>query len=519
MAKVLKKIFIPTTDEVVQNFPIESWHVSQSVDAFTGTEAYDILLSGSLTITGSVAINGLSDTLQTNVLTYDDTTGLIYYTSSATFATNNIYTSSITQTINSSSVYNTITTSSIIQNITNSIINTPAPSDKYIQYNSGSTFGASAGFQYIYSINGLQHGTNAIATGNYAFASGLDTSAPGDYSNTKGRENRSSGASSHAEGYRVTASGIAAHAEGFDTLAEGNYSHTEGSGTSATGISAHAEGENTIVRGHSAHAEGLSTNALGYASHAEGSNTYAEETGSHAEGGSTYATGLYSHAEGFGTVASALGSHAEGSTTKAQGQYSHAEGFSTLALGGFSHAEGYFTTSSVNANYAHVEGVGTVANGNYQHIMGSYNISSSNAAAFIIGNGTSNSSRSNLVYASGSSVQITGSLNLSGSFAPQFRDLGSANTTLAGSVSILSTDYNVVFSAGSPTPPNFTNRLRLPSGVPKGTVIYLQRISGTNSCQVIASGDINGSSTYAFPTTLYTRRMFVFDGTDWFVEV
>ena len=37
MAKQLKKIFVPTTDEIVQNFKIQSWHVSQSVDAFTAT--------------------------------------------------------------------------------------------------------------------------------------------------------------------------------------------------------------------------------------------------------------------------------------------------------------------------------------------------------------------------------------------------------------------------------------------------------------------------------------------------
>jgi hypothetical protein len=39
MANVLKKIFTPSVDEVVQNFTIQSWHVSQSVDALTGAEA------------------------------------------------------------------------------------------------------------------------------------------------------------------------------------------------------------------------------------------------------------------------------------------------------------------------------------------------------------------------------------------------------------------------------------------------------------------------------------------------
>jgi len=101
MAKVLKKIFNPAVDEVVQNFTIQSWHVSQSVDAFTGVDAYDITLSGSLVVTGSVAINGLSNVPQNSVLLYDNATGLVYYTASSAFAVNNFYTSSVTQSITS----------------------------------------------------------------------------------------------------------------------------------------------------------------------------------------------------------------------------------------------------------------------------------------------------------------------------------------------------------------------------------------------------------------------------------
>ena len=76
MANTLNKTGITTGNTV------EAYHVTQSIDAFTGTEAYDITLSGSLTVTGSVSINGLSDTAQTNVLTIDTTTGQLYYTSS-----------------------------------------------------------------------------------------------------------------------------------------------------------------------------------------------------------------------------------------------------------------------------------------------------------------------------------------------------------------------------------------------------------------------------------------------------
>jgi len=52
MAKILKKVFVPNTDQVSQSFTVQSWHVSQSVDAFTGTSDYDITISGSLTVVG-----------------------------------------------------------------------------------------------------------------------------------------------------------------------------------------------------------------------------------------------------------------------------------------------------------------------------------------------------------------------------------------------------------------------------------------------------------------------------------
>ena len=58
MAKVLQDIFILGSDEIVQGFAINSWHVSQSVDALTGADAYDITISGSLDVIGPVTITG-----------------------------------------------------------------------------------------------------------------------------------------------------------------------------------------------------------------------------------------------------------------------------------------------------------------------------------------------------------------------------------------------------------------------------------------------------------------------------
>ena len=57
MAKILQKVFA-STDQVSQSFTVQSWHVSQSVDAFTGASDYDITISGSLTIIGPVSSSG-----------------------------------------------------------------------------------------------------------------------------------------------------------------------------------------------------------------------------------------------------------------------------------------------------------------------------------------------------------------------------------------------------------------------------------------------------------------------------
>ena len=52
MAKSLQK------GDIVSNNTIRPWHVTQSVDAFTGIDDYDIKISGSLTLTGSLQITG-----------------------------------------------------------------------------------------------------------------------------------------------------------------------------------------------------------------------------------------------------------------------------------------------------------------------------------------------------------------------------------------------------------------------------------------------------------------------------
>lgn len=140
--------------------------------------------------------------------------------------------------------------------------------------------------------------------------------------------------------------------------------------------------------------------ATGDYSHAEGLNTTASEKASHAEGNETVASGYFSHAEGNQTIADAFGSHAEGHDTTASDMGAHAEGTHTTATNIASHAEGEFTTA--RGRNSHAEGERTIASTVSQHVQGKYNIIDTSSVgdalgkyAHIVGNGTSDTSRSN----------------------------------------------------------------------------------------------------------------------------
>ena len=113
------------------------------------------------------------------------------------------------------------------------------------------------------------------------------------------------------------------------------------------------------AEGSYAHAEGNVTSASGDYSHAEGINTSAAGKYAHAEGSTSYAKGTGSHAEGDGTRVNEYCAHSEGRNTTATGRFSHAEGFSTWAYGEAEHVQGKYNKSYKNNTYAHVVGNGT----------------------------------------------------------------------------------------------------------------------------------------------------------------
>ena len=116
-----------------------------------------------------------------------------------------------------------------------------------------------------------------------------------------------------------------------------------------------------------------------------------------------YEMGKYAFTEGTGTQAQGLASHAEGSQSSAPAPYSHAEGYATYAGGSAAHAEGFNTRVEAGSDHSHTEGRATTANHKSQHVQGEYNIPDDSTAAanargnyaHIVGNGTSDSARSN----------------------------------------------------------------------------------------------------------------------------
>lgn len=231
------------------------------------------------------------------------------------------------------------------------------------------------------------------------------------------------------------------HAEGTGSIAVGKFSHTEGWLCVANGFGSHAEGGGSVALGESAHAEGVNTLAFSQGSHSEGINTVAYYEFSHAEGYDTRTDGPHCHSEGYGTVASYAGSHSEGKYTLASGEGSHAEGYFTTGSGAYSHAEGSgsitFGLAShaeglvtiASGAYSHTEGWGTVSSGSYQHVQGKWNLYNNDFSLFVIGDGTNNASRSDIVRVNSGSTGGTGRLEVTGSLGVTVGMTGSLSYT------------------------------------------------------------------------------------------
>ena len=176
------------------------------------------------------------------------------------------------------------------------------------------------------------------------------------------------------------------------------------------------------------------------------------------------------------------------------GNYSHTEGQNTIALGLSSHAEGE-SAQAVGIG-SHAEGYNTQAVGNYQHVQGTFNLPLTSPSAFILGNGTDDANRSNLIFAAGSEVQITGSLNVTQGITGDLTGTASfaTNASNAGTAATASYVLNAV-SASFATTASFTPQVyrivnNTDSAVVSGTTVLTLIYSQLIPANTFATGDI-----------------------------
>ena len=166
---------------------------------------------------------------------------------------------------------------------------------------------------------------------------------------------------------------------GYGNLASGRYSFATGFCTEAT-FAGYAEGRFSKALATDTHAEGQRTKVTGIAGHSEGKQTEVSADFGHSEGSNTKVKARSGHSEGEQTEVGGIAGHAEGSKTKANAWAAHSEGEQTEA----------------NRADSHAQGKGTIANSLIQDVMGRYNIpDSNNKYAHIVGNGASDTARSN----------------------------------------------------------------------------------------------------------------------------
>jgi hypothetical protein len=259
----------------------------------------------------------------------------------------------------------------------------------------------------------------------------------------------------------------------------------------------------SLFTGSIIHGVGIST---GISSYAQGLNVTSSDDYAHAEGRDTRALFKYSHAEGFRTRASGSYTHAEGRDTNASGEYAHAEGIDTEAIGNGSHAEGG-GTQAIGLN-SHAEGNSTITISDYQHTQGQFNLPISGASAFIIGNGASTVSRSNLIFASGSLVQVTGSIDVTnGSIKSAYQ---SPYTSSAGNYTASIYDSTIEFTTG-------TGLALYPATGNIGRQLYIKN-DGSSTVIVDASGSDTIDSQLTRPLGPKENLLIQSDGTsNWII--
>jgi hypothetical protein len=116
--------------------------------------------------------------------------------------------------------------------------------------------------------------------------------------------------------------------------------------------------------------------------------------------------------QGLGNNAFGIYSHAQGQNTIAYGDYSHSQGYGTKSTAAYSFVHGY--NSEALGNYSFTSGIGTFTSAQGQAVFGKYNTTGNTSSLFVIGNGTSVFTRSDLALFNSTGLTINGNLIVTG---------------------------------------------------------------------------------------------------------
>ena len=209
--------------------------------------------------------------------------------------------------------------------------------------------------------------------------------------------------------------GILGTANGGTGNADG-YIRTGAYPGSFIGQYATAEGENTFAWGRGSHIEGGPGKNTGLPDGISSTSTKEEIYSSWQKSaqnlsllsGFSMAFGDYSHVEGTGNLALGLASHAQGYSAVALGDYSFASGImvaarniGAIATGNINIADGEYSSTFGGGNcaygdYSCIFGENNKAYGDHSFIIGKFaNTFENDNLAFVVGNGTGPSDRSN----------------------------------------------------------------------------------------------------------------------------
>lgn len=223
-------------------------------------------------------------------------------------------------------------------------------------------------------------GNNSVAMGLSTTAKGISSTAMGSSTLASGNVSTAFGYLSQATGTNSTAFGNGCTASNMNATAFGNFSQATANTSIAGGFNARANGNFSIALGRNNNATGTYSLVIGQESDASGESSIAI-------GNSCNATATNAMAIGHLTNATNSNSFAFGTSTRANGISSTAGGRSGAARG--------MVATSIGEN--------TIANGFGSFVIGHFNdslvapqtASVSTTPLFIVGNGTSSTTRSN----------------------------------------------------------------------------------------------------------------------------